>query len=45
VRRAFELLAAADSDLRGGTGLDEDVVMDVLIARLARLAPTVSLRR
>lgn len=45
VRRAFELLAAADSDLRGGTGLDEDVVMDVLIARLARLAPSVSRRR
>lgn len=45
VRRAFELLAAADSDLRGGTGLDEEVVMDVLIARLARLAPSVSRRR
>ena len=45
VRRAFDLLAAADSDLRGGTGLDEDVVMDVLIARLARLAPSVSRRR
>lgn len=45
VRRAFELLAAADSDLRGGTGLDAEVVMDVLIARLARLAPSVSRRR
>ena len=45
VRRAFELLAGADADLRGGTGLDEDVVMDVLIARLARLAPAVSRRR
>lgn len=45
VRRAFDLLATADSDLRGGTGLDEDVVMDVLIARLARLAPSVSRRR
>lgn len=45
VRRAFDLLASADSDLRGGTGLDEDVVMDVLIARLARLAPNVSRRR
>lgn len=37
VRKAFELLAAADLDVRGGTGLDEDVVMDVLVARLARL--------
>ncbi|MFZ9852467.1 MAG: DNA polymerase III subunit delta [Ilumatobacteraceae bacterium] len=44
VRRAFELLSTADADLRGGTGLDEDVVMDVLIARLARLSPTVSRR-
>ncbi len=38
VRKAFELLAAADFDLRGGTGLDEQIVMDVLVARLARLA-------
>ncbi len=45
VRRAFELLARADSDLRGGTGLEDDVVMDVLVARLARLAPAVSRRR
>jgi DNA polymerase-3 subunit delta len=45
VKRAFELLARADSDLRGGTGLEEDVVMDVLVARLARLAPAVSRRR
>ena len=45
VRRAFELLSRADSDLRGGTGLEEDVVMDVLVARLARLAPAVSRRR
>ena len=45
VRRAFELLARADSDLRGGTGLEVDVVMDVLVARLARLAPAVSRRR
>ncbi|NDE58900.1 MAG: hypothetical protein EB010_05675 [Acidimicrobiia bacterium] len=37
VRRAFELLAAADRDLRGGTGLEKDVVMDVLVARLAKL--------
>lgn len=45
LHRAFELLARADSDLRGGTGLDDDVVMDVLVARLARLAPAVSRRR
>ncbi|MBJ7426458.1 MAG: hypothetical protein JHD22_05925, partial [Ilumatobacteraceae bacterium] len=45
VRRAFELLAAADLDLRGSTGLDEDVVMDVLIARLAKLNGVVSQRR
>lgn len=37
VRKAFELLATADIDLRGGTGLDESIVMDVLVARLARL--------
>lgn len=36
VRKAFELLAAADLDVRGGSGLDNDVVMDVLVARLAR---------
>ncbi|CAB4541923.1 unannotated protein [freshwater metagenome] len=45
VRRAFELLAAADLDLRGSTGLEEDVVMDVLIARLAKLNGVVSQRR
>ncbi len=37
VRKAFELLAAADFDVRGGTGLGNDVVMEVLVARLARL--------
>ncbi len=45
VRRAFELLAAADLDLRGSTGLDEDVVMDVLVARLAKLTGSVSRQR
>ena len=45
VRRAFELLSAADLDLRGGTGLDEDVVMDVLVARLSKLVAPVSRRR
>lgn len=39
VRKAFDFLAAADLDLRGGTGLESGVVMDVLVARLARLSP------
>lgn len=38
VRKAFDLLARADFDLRGGTGLDDEIVMDVLVARLARLS-------
>ena len=37
VRRAIDLLATADRDLRGETGLDEAVVMEVLVARLSRL--------
>lgn len=45
VRRAYGLLAGADRDLRGGTGLEEGVVMDVLVARLARLTKGVSRRR
>jgi DNA polymerase-3 subunit delta len=39
VRRAIELLAAADLDLRGVRELPEDVVMEVLVARLSRLGP------
>ena len=39
LRRAVGLMATADSDLRGGTGLDELAVMEVLVARLARLGP------
>jgi DNA polymerase-3 subunit delta len=38
-KRAIGLLAAADLDLRGATDLDPDIVMDVLVARLSRLAP------
>jgi len=38
VQRAIELLAAADLDLRGAKDLDDDVVMEVLVARLSRLA-------
>lgn len=37
-RQAVELLAAADLDLRGGTGLPAETVMTVLVARLARLS-------
>jgi len=37
VRRAIDLLATADRNLRGETGLDEAVVMEVLVARLSRL--------
>jgi DNA polymerase-3 subunit delta len=37
VHRAVELLASADLDLRGAKDLDDDVVMDVLVARLSRL--------
>ncbi|MGA0879132.1 MAG: DNA polymerase III subunit delta [Ilumatobacteraceae bacterium] len=45
IRRAYGLLATADRDLRGGTGLEEGLVMDVLVARLARLTKGVSRRR
>ena len=37
VRRAIELLAGADLDLRGRRDLDNDVVMEILVARLSRL--------
>ncbi len=37
VKRAYELLAAADLDLRGAKALPEDVVMEVLVARLSKL--------
>ncbi|HLM28834.1 MAG TPA: DNA polymerase III subunit delta [Acidimicrobiales bacterium] len=37
VQRAVALLAAADLDLRGAKDLDDDVVMEVLVARLSRL--------
>lgn len=38
VRRAIDLLAAADLDLRGVRELPDDVVLEVLVARLARLS-------
>jgi DNA polymerase III subunit delta len=37
VRRALELMAQADLDLRGGRDLPDDVVMEVLVARLSKL--------
>lgn len=37
VRRAIQLLAAADLDLRGDTDLDDETVMEVLVARLSKL--------
>ena len=37
VQRAIGMLAAADLDLRGAKDLDDDVVMEVLVARLSRL--------
>lgn len=39
IRRAVGLLAAADLDLRGRSGLPGEAVLEVLVARLARLAP------
>lgn len=38
VRRAVELLAAADLDLRGARAWPGELVMEVLVARLARLS-------
>ena len=37
VQRAIDLLAAADLDLRGAKDLPDDIVMEVLVARLSRL--------
>ena len=37
VRRAIDLLAGADLDLRGRRDLDDDLVMEILVARLSRL--------
>jgi DNA polymerase-3 subunit delta len=37
--RAIELLAAADLDLRGATAWPEELVLEVLVARLSRLGP------
>ena len=37
IRRAIGLVADADLDLKGMSGLDERVVIEILVARLARL--------
>jgi DNA polymerase-3 subunit delta len=42
VTRAIALLANADLDLRGQRDLPETLVMEVLVARLSRLAPAMS---
>jgi DNA polymerase III delta subunit len=39
LHQAIQLLAEADLDLKGASGLDDDIVLDVLVARLCRLAP------
>jgi DNA polymerase III subunit delta len=38
IARAVQLLARADLDLRGATGLPGELVLEVLVARLSRLA-------
>ena len=40
IRKAIDLLAGADLDLRGGKDLDDGVIMEILVARLSRLART-----
>ncbi|MBA3653329.1 MAG: DNA polymerase III subunit delta [Actinobacteria bacterium] len=42
--RAIELLAAADLDLRGASAWPEELVLEVLVARLSRLAPRAGAR-
>jgi len=42
VARAISLLAQADLDLRGQRDLPEDLVMEVMVARLSRLVPAAS---
>lgn len=45
IKRAIELLAEADADIRGRTALESHVVVEILVARLAALAPRRSNRR
>jgi DNA polymerase-3 subunit delta len=45
VAKAIGLLAGADLDLRGRRDLPEEVVMEVLVARLSKLVPAMAGRR
>jgi DNA polymerase-3 subunit delta len=45
VLKAIALLAQADLDLRGAKDWPDELVMEVLVARLSRLVPAVSRRR
>ena len=45
IGRAIVLLADADLDLKGRTGLPEQTILEILVARLARLAPAVRPRQ
>lgn len=45
VVRAIEILARADLDMRGGTGLAPELVLEIAVARLSRLLPARSGRR
>jgi DNA polymerase-3 subunit delta len=40
IARAVVLLSDADLDVKGRTGLPDAVVLEVLVARLSRLAPS-----
>jgi DNA polymerase-3 subunit delta len=40
IRRAFDLLYQADLDLKGARGIPAEMVMEVLVVRLARMMPT-----
>lgn len=42
---AIQLLARADRGLRGATGLDNELVLEVLVARLSRLLPPRTTRK
>jgi DNA polymerase-3 subunit delta len=42
---AIQLLARADVDLRGGRDLEEELTMEILVARLSRLSGPTSARR
>lgn len=44
LQRAIELVAAADLDLRGATAWPEELVLEVLVARLSRLGPRATSR-